>query len=47
MTLQELWSKRVLLARKVGGGGGGAKRARNIVVCTVSSFEKVSKKEVT
>ena len=45
MTLQELWSKRVLLARKV--GGGGAKRARNIVVCTVSSFEKVSKKEVT
>lgn len=46
MTLQELWSKRVLLARKVGGGGGG-KRARNIVVCTVSSFEKVSKKEVT
>ena len=23
MTLQELWSKRVLLARKVGGGGGG------------------------
>lgn len=44
MTLQELWSKRVLLARKVGGGG---KRARNIVVCTVSSFEKVSKKEVT
>lgn len=41
MTLQELWSKRVLLARKVG------KRARNIVVCTVSSFEKVSKKEVT
>ena len=46
MTLQELWSKRVLLARKV-GGGGGAKRARNIVVCTVSSFEKVSKKEVT
>lgn len=45
MTLQELWSKRVLLARKVGGGGG--ERARNIVVCTVSSFEKVSKKEVT
>ena len=43
MTLHELWTKRVLLAREGGGGGGG--RARNIVVCTVSPFENISKKE--
>ena len=45
MTLQELWSKRVLLARKVGGGGGGVGEKSKKHCCLYSEFLLESLKE--